>query len=93
MNNLSALLRADKNEAAIPIHLVDKKTFEPWLKDQPERVRQAVAAQGFKAEGYQIATLPGETSSLWSAVLGVANVEDLSVWCLSKAAEVLPEGI
>ncbi|MBA3677094.1 MAG: leucyl aminopeptidase family protein [Sphingosinicella sp.] len=93
MTNLSALLRADKNEAAIPIHLVDKKTFEPWLKDQPERVRQAVGAQGFKAEGYQIATLPGETSSLWSAVLGVAKVDDLSVWCLSKAAEALPEGL
>jgi leucyl aminopeptidase len=55
------------------------------------RVRQAATAQGFKAEGYQLAILPGERSD-WSAVLGVANVDELSPWCLAKAAEMLPEG-
>src|SRR5205085_2763947 len=28
----------------------------------------------------------------WAAVLGVANVGELSPWCLAKAAESLPEG-
>ncbi|HEX6375072.1 MAG TPA: leucyl aminopeptidase family protein [Allosphingosinicella sp.] len=91
MTDLSALLRPDKGQAATVLHLVDKKGFEAWLKAQPERVRQAVSAQGFRAEGYQLAILPGGKAD-WSALLGVANVDDLSPWCLAKAAESLPEG-
>jgi leucyl aminopeptidase len=91
MNDLSTLLRPDKGQPATALHLVDKKGFDAWLKAQPARVRQAVSAQGFKGEGYQLAVLPGEQSE-WSALLGVANVEELSPWCLAKAAESLPEG-
>ena len=91
MTDLSALLQPDKGQPATSLHLVDKNNVEAWLKDQPERVRGAAAAQGFKGEGYQLAILPGDRES-WSAVLGVANVEDLSPWCLAKAAEALPEG-
>jgi leucyl aminopeptidase len=90
MTDLSALLQADKGQPATALHLVDKKTFEEWLKGQPERVRQAVTAQNFKGEGFQIAILPGDKE--WSAVLGVADVGELSPWCLAKAAETLPEG-
>lgn len=85
------LLQADKGQAAIALHLVDKAGFESWLKGQPERVRQAVAAQGFRGEGYQLAILPGEKAD-WSALLGVAKVAELSPWCLAKAAESLPDG-
>ncbi|MEA1013131.1 leucyl aminopeptidase family protein [Sphingosinicella sp. LY1275] len=92
MTDLNALLQADKGQAATPLHLVDKKSFEAWLGGQPERVRQAVKAQAFKAEGYQFATLPGEKGDEWSVVLGVANVDDPSAWCLAKAADLLPEG-
>ena len=91
MTDLQALLQPDKGQPATSLHLVDKKGFDGWLKSQPERVRQAVAAQGFKGDGYQLAILPGEKSD-WSALLGVANVEELSPWCLAKAAESLPEG-
>jgi leucyl aminopeptidase len=91
MNDLSTLLAADKGQPATSLILADKKGFEDWLKGQPERVRQAVSAQGFRAEGYQLAILPGEKAD-WSAVLGVANVHELSPWCLAKAAETLPEG-
>ena len=91
MIDFSTLLQADRGQPATPLILLDKKGFEPWLKGSPERVRQAVAAQGFKADGYQLATLPGEKAD-WSAVLGVANIDDLSPWCLAKAAETLPEG-
>jgi leucyl aminopeptidase len=90
MTDLAALLQPDKGQPATTLHLVDKKGFEDWLKEQPERVRQAVGAQGFKGEGFQIAILPGDKD--WSAVLGVANVDELSPWCVSKAAESLPEG-
>jgi leucyl aminopeptidase len=91
MTDLSSLLQADKGQPATALHLVDKKTVEDWLKGQPERLRGAAAAQGFKGDGYQLAILPGEKAD-WSAVLGVADVDELSPWCLAKAAETLPEG-
>jgi leucyl aminopeptidase len=91
MTGLSSLLQPDKGQAATPLQLVDKAGFEAWLKAQPVRLRQAAEAQGFRGEGYQLAILPGEREE-WSAALGVANADDLSVWCLAKAAESLPEG-
>src|SRR4051812_49517015 len=91
MIDLTHLLQPDRGEPAIALHLVDKKSFEAWLKAQPVRVRRAAEAQGFKGEGFQLAILPGERDQ-WSALLGVANVDELSPWCLARAAESLPEG-
>jgi leucyl aminopeptidase len=91
MTDLKALLKPDKGQPATALYLVDKKGFEDWLKGQPARLRKAVEAQGFKGEGFQLAILPGERDE-WAAVLGVANVAELSPWCLAKAAESLPEG-
>jgi leucyl aminopeptidase len=91
MSDLAALLRPDRGEAAVALRLVDKNGFEAWLKGQPERVRRALEAQGFRGEGHQLAMVPGEKSQ-WSAVLGVADVDELGPWCLAKAAETLPEG-
>jgi leucyl aminopeptidase len=91
MTSRSDLLQPDKGQPAVPIHLVDGKSFDSWRAAQPDRVRQAAAAQGFKGEGYQLAILPGEKAE-WSVVLGVADTESLSPWCLARAAEELPEG-
>jgi leucyl aminopeptidase len=91
MTDLKALLKPDQGQPATPLHLVDKKGFEAWRKGQPARLRKAREAQGFKGEGFQLAILPGERDE-WAAVLGVANVDELSPWCLAKAAESLPEG-
>ena len=91
MQDIAPLLQPDRGQAATPLHLVDKKSFEDWLKAQPERARQAVQVQGFKGEGFQLAILPDQGDG-WSAVLGVANVEEISPWCLAKGAEALPEG-
>jgi leucyl aminopeptidase len=90
-SDLKALLRPDQGQPAVTLQLVDKKGFEAWLKAQPARIRKALEAQGFKGEGYQLAILPGERDQ-WAAVLGVADVEELSPWCLARAAESLPEG-
>src|SRR5262245_38478069 len=60
MIDLKALLKPDQGQPATLLHLVDKKGFEAWLKDQPARTRKAVEAQGFKGEGFQLAILPGE---------------------------------
>jgi leucyl aminopeptidase len=91
MTDVAALLQPDRGQPATPLHLVDKKTYPDWLKVQPERLRQAAKAQGFKGDGFQLAILPDQGDA-WSAVLGIANVNDLSPWCLAKAAESLPEG-
>jgi leucyl aminopeptidase len=91
MTDLAPLLQPDRGQPAVALQLVDKKTYDDWLKAQPERARQAAKAQGFKGEGFQLAILPGDRDD-WSAALGVANVEELSPWCLAKAAESLPEG-
>jgi leucyl aminopeptidase len=92
ISDLKPLLKPDQGQPATLLHLVDKKGFEDWLKAQPARTRKTVEAQGFKGEGFQLAILPGERDE-WAAVLGVANVEELSPWCLAKAAESLPEGM
>jgi leucyl aminopeptidase len=91
MTDFSTLLRPDKGQSATPLLLVGKDGFDAWFKGQPERVRQAVAGQGFKGEPDQLAILPGEKAE-WSVALGVADVEQLGPWSLAKAAEALPEG-
>ncbi|MGF1550504.1 MAG: M17 family metallopeptidase [Sphingomonadaceae bacterium] len=91
MTDFADLLKPDAGQDAHDLHLVDEKGLESWLKDQPGRVRAAVAAQGFEGEGNQLAILPGD-GERWSAVLGVADPEELSPWCLAKAAESLPAG-
>jgi leucyl aminopeptidase len=92
MNAPANLLKADEGQPATTLHLVDKASFEGWLKGRPERARIAATSQGFKGEGFQLAILPGDSAAEWSAAVGVANVEELSTWCLAKAAEALPEG-
>ena len=92
MTETAALLQPDKGQPATALRLVDKKGFEGWLADQPERARRALRAQGFKGEGFQTAIVPGERDE-WSAALGVANVGELSPWCLAKGAESLPQGV
>jgi len=92
MTQPSVLVQPDKGQPATALHLVDREGFEAWLKDQPDRIRQAVRAQGFKGEGFQVAILPGEAGSDWSAVLGIADAARPGIWCLARAAETLPEG-
>ena len=92
MTDFSALLVPDRGQAARDLHLVDKTGFEDWAKSLPARHRAGIDAQRFKGKGFELAILPGETPESWSAALGVANVDELSPWCLAKAAANLPEG-
>ena len=92
MTSLSSLLQPDRGEPAHSLHLVDAKAFDAWLKGQPERVAALIEAQRFTGKGYELAILPGNKADEWSAIVGVANMEELSPWCLAKAAERLPEG-
>src|SRR5688500_14542373 len=92
MPPLADLLLPDKGQPAGSIAIVDKESGDDWLKLQPERIRVAARSQCFKGEGFQLAILPGDNPGDWSAAVGVANRDELSPWCLAKAAESLPEG-
>lgn len=90
MIDSSALIKPDKGETAIAIHLVDKACVDDWLKGLSAAQRIALSAQKFEGASGETAIVPYGDS--WFAVGGVANVEALSSWCLAKLAEVLPGG-
>lgn len=90
MSEAKALIRPDRGEPAVAIHLVSKDGFEAFAKALSPVQRAALAAQKFEGGGYQTAILPDGDG--WLAVGGVANPESLSAWCLAKLAEELPEG-
>ncbi|KEQ54459.1 leucyl aminopeptidase family protein [Sphingobium chlorophenolicum] len=92
MTDFSDLLKADNNQPARSIRIVDAQGLEAWLASQPERVRTLVAAQKFKGKAHEHAIVLGEDAADWSVVAGVASREKLGPWCLAKLAETLPEG-
>jgi leucyl aminopeptidase len=92
MTDFAALLLPDKDQSARTIHLIDPKGYDDWLKAQPDRHRSAIAAQGLKPVGFASAILPSEKADEWAVVSVVANTASLSLWCLAKLAETLPEG-
>jgi leucyl aminopeptidase len=90
LTDFANLLRPDRGEPAHAIHLITKAGFDDWLRDQPERVRAAVAAGRFEGKGGTTAILPGDSAEDWSLALGVG--ETIDVWALAPAADRLPEG-
>src|SRR3954471_16075360 len=91
MTDFASLLVADRGQKARPIHLVDKKNFEAWLKKRPAEDRALLGAQRFRGEtAYAFALLP--RGAEFEVVSAVKNAAELSPWCLAKLAESLPEG-
>jgi leucyl aminopeptidase len=91
MTDFAALLTPDRGQKARPIHLVDKASFEGWLKKRPAEDRALLEAMRFDGKTLQaFALLPrgGE----FEVVSAVKAFEALSPWCLAKLAESLPEG-
>ena len=91
MTDFASLVVADRGQDTRPIHLVDKKSFEGWLKKRPAEDRALLEALRFDGKtGFAFALLPrgGE----FEVVSAVKNVAKLSPWCLAKLAEALPEG-
>ncbi len=91
MSQAKALIRPDRGEDAVAIHLVNKESFEAFAKGLTAGQRAALGAQKFEGGGYQFAIVPEGDS--FFVVSGVANPESLSAWCLAKLAEELPEGV
>lgn len=91
MSEPRALIRPDRGEDAVAIHLVSKDSFEAFAKGLTAAQRASLAGQKFEGAGYQIAIVPEGDS--WFVVSGVANPDKLSAWCLAKLAEELPAGV
>ncbi len=92
MTDYSDLIQPDRGQDARPIHLVDKKSYDGWLKGRSARERAHLAAVGFKPDAFVHAILPGDDPEKWGVVTSVANVDSLSAWCLAKLGHILPEG-
>ncbi len=88
MTDFASLLIADDGGAATPLTLLSAAGFDAWLRDQGERSRAFVAAQGFKGGADAVALLPGDGVGDWSAIAG----SDEGPWALAAAAAKLPAG-
>ena len=84
------LIRPDKGQAAIAIHLVNKDGFGDFAKGLSGPQRAALAGQKFTGGGYQVGIVPDGEG--WFAVGGVKNPASLSSWCMAKLAAELPAG-
>ena len=82
------LIRPDRGQQAVAIHLVNKAGFEAFAKTLTGAQRAALAAQKFTGAGYQVGIVPDGDG--WFAVGGVADPDKLSSWCMAKLAEALP---
>lgn len=93
MTDFASLLQPDRGGPAHAIHLVDKGSFADWLKTQPAARRALLAAHRFDGKtAFQFAILPADGSDGFEVVTTVADVADLSPWCLARLGEALPEG-
>jgi len=90
LTDFAALLRADDGGPATELTLVTAAAIETLLRDQGERTRAFVLAQGFKARPDEIALIPGDAPGAWSALVGVDT--ELTPWSLAAAAARLPAG-
>ena len=91
MTDFASLLAADRDQKARPIHLVDKRTFEAWLKKRPAEDRALIEAHRFDGKSpHAFVLLP--RGGDFEVVGAVKDAHQLSPWCLAKFAESLPEG-
>src|SRR5579884_2798612 len=91
MTEPASLVVPDQGQKARLIHLVDKESFEPWLRRCPAEDRAFIEAQRFDGKcPYAFLLLPRGAD--FEVVTCVSAVDKLSPWCLAKLAESLPEG-
>src|SRR6476660_7389498 len=91
MTEFSSLLVADRGQKARSIHVVDKESFDAWVKKRPAEDRALLDAQRFDGKtAFAHALLPRGAD--FEVVSAVGNASELTSWCLAKLAETLPEG-
>jgi leucyl aminopeptidase len=93
MTDFSQMLKPDRGEPAQTIHVVDKNSWDGWVKNQPQARRDMLSAIRFDGKTvFQFAILQGKSASDFEVVTCVGNVADLSPWCIAKLGEALPAG-
>jgi leucyl aminopeptidase len=93
MTDFASFLQPDRGGPAHAIHLVDKSSFGDWIRKQSGSRRALLDAARFEGKnGFQFLILPGMRDDDWEIVSTVANVGELSPWCLARLGEALPEG-
>ena len=91
MTDFTSLLTPNRGQKARPIHLVDKASFEAWLKKRPAEDRALLEAHRFDGKkAHAFALLPRGND--FEVVGAVKSTETLTPWCLAKLAESLPKG-
>src|SRR3954453_15528502 len=91
MTDFASLLVADRRQKVRPIHLVDKTSFDAWLKPRLAEDRallEALRFDGKKPHAFALLPRGGE----FEVVSAVKSIDALSPWCLASLAESLPEG-
>ena len=91
MTDFSQLLVADRGQTARPVHLVDKKSFEDWIKKRPADDRALLESQKFDGKTANACALLPRGND-FEVVSAVETTERLSAWCIANLAEKLPEG-
>jgi leucyl aminopeptidase len=93
MTDFSTMLHADRGGPAHAIHLVDKNSADEWIKRQSASRRALLEAARFDGKtGFQFSILPADQGDGFDVVSAVANVQQLSPWCLARLGEALPAG-
>ena len=91
MTDFASLFVPYRGQAARPIHLVDKDSFEGWAKTRPAEDRALLEAHRFDGkQGFAYVILPRGND--FEVVSAVKNAAELSPWCLAKLGAGLPEG-
>ncbi len=83
------------HKAAIPLHVIDLTSFEAWLKQQPDKVRSWVSANGFHGGRNEVLMVPSDDGhpAMALAGYGTASQRARRRFHLAAIAERLPQGI
>src|SRR5436305_10854336 len=91
MTDFAPLLAPERGQKTRPVHLVDKHSFEAWVKGRPAEDRALIEAHRFDGKkAFAFVLLPRGCD--FEVVSAVANACSLSPWCLARLGEGLPEG-
>jgi leucyl aminopeptidase len=92
MTDFASLLLPDRGQKADAIHLVDKDSFEDWVKGRSAADRSLLEAHRFDGKTAHASAILPAGSGEFDVVSAVANANALSPWCLARLAETLPQG-
>ncbi|WP_298336945.1 M17 family metallopeptidase [uncultured Erythrobacter sp.] len=90
MTDLNDLIRPDRGQEAVAIHLITKAGFEDFAKGLSTGQRASLTGQKFEGGPGSVGIVPDGEG--FFAIGGVADPENLGSYCLAALANKLPEG-